>query len=424
MSILIFLTILLSPLYIIRWSYFGVLPTTVLELLLWLTILVWLIIKFRKRDFSWPRTVFDLPILLLLFAATVSLFITPDLRGGLGVWKAYFVEPTLFYYLVVDFARSSDNKILFQISNIKYRISNLVVSGLVGAGLWVSILGILQTTLGLFIMTPHQADRAHATFNNGNALALFIGPIIFLLLGLIFDHWGKGVKGIKGLREGLVEIAVLIVLTVTIFLTKSMGGVVGLFTGVVFFITAWLIRFKLRKTQWLDKLIRLIFFGIVMAFLLFLLNISRFVPQVENPWQRPGDTVSVRFCLWEGTRNLLFDKPIFGAGLSAFKELYSNQYYTCDAEALEYPHNWILNFWTETGLLGLIAFIWLLGSWFKLLQGSTLGLIAAVVYWLVHGLVDVPYFKNDLALEFWTIMALGWVTSLASASEHPPEAPN
>ncbi len=26
---------------------------------------------------------------------------------------------------------------------------------------------------------------------------------------------------------------------------------------------------------------------------------------------------------------------------------------------------------------------------------------------LIHGLVDVPYFKNDLAMLFWIIYALG-----------------
>ena len=32
-----------------------------------------------------------------------------------------------------------------------------------------------------------------------------------------------------------------------------------------------------------------------------------------------------------------------------------------------------------------------------------MGMIAMLVY----GLVDVPYFKNDLAVIFWTLLALG-----------------
>jgi len=33
----------------------------------------------------------------------------------------------------------------------------------------------------------------------------------------------------------------------------------------------------------------------------------------------------------------------------------------------------------------------------------------------VHGLVDVPYFKNDLSLEFWTLIAIAFA-GVAAAS--------
>jgi len=35
-----------------------------------------------------------------------------------------------------------------------------------------------------------------------------------------------------------------------------------------------------------------------------------------------------------------------------------------------------------------------------------LGLLLAMLAILVHGLVDVPYFKNDLSLEFWVLAGL------------------
>ncbi len=36
------------------------------------------------------------------------------------------------------------------------------------------------------------------------------------------------------------------------------------------------------------------------------------------------------------------------------------------------------------------------------------GVLLALVGIVIHGLVDVPYFKNDLSLEFWTLMAITW----------------
>lgn len=35
-----------------------------------------------------------------------------------------------------------------------------------------------------------------------------------------------------------------------------------------------------------------------------------------------------------------------------------------------------------------------------------MGLLSAMVVIVVHGLVDVPYFKNDLAVMFWALVAM------------------
>ena len=82
-------------------------------------------------------------------------------------------------------------------------------------------------------------------------------------------------------------------------------------------------------------------------------------------------------------------------------------------ERLIYPHNLFLNFWTETGLVGLLSFAGILGYAFylgykirknNLIWGA--GLITALAVFLIHGLVDVPYFKNDLAMLFWIIISI------------------
>ena len=44
-------------------------------------------------------------------------------------------------------------------------------------------------------------------------------------------------------------------------------------------------------------------------------------------------------------------------------------------------------------------------------QKIYLVLIAVMVAILVHGLVDVPYFKNDLSVFWWLLFAVGWLVS-------------
>ncbi|MDO8260559.1 MAG: hypothetical protein Q7T50_03640, partial [Candidatus Magasanikbacteria bacterium] len=85
-------------------------------------------------------------------------------------------------------------------------------------------------------------------------------------------------------------------------------------------------------------------------------------------------------------------------------------------EIYMYPHNIFLNFWTELGLAGMVLFAWIIGRFlyiaFRLAQidsknkGIALGLLGAMVAIFVHGLVDVPYFKNDLAVVFWVLLAI------------------
>ncbi|MCA9389730.1 MAG: hypothetical protein KC585_03955, partial [Candidatus Magasanikbacteria bacterium] len=76
----------------------------------------------------------------------------------------------------------------------------------------------------------------------------------------------------------------------------------------------------------------------------------------------------------------------------------------------QYPHNIILNFWVETGLAGLLAFFWIVFAWLKKKEAMLLPLVAL----LIHGLVDVPYFKNDLAIVFFLVLALCAITQSAS----------
>jgi hypothetical protein len=50
-----------------------------------------------------------------------------------------------------------------------------------------------------------------------------------------------------------------------------------------------------------------------------------------------------------------------------------------------------------------------------------LGIVLAMVAIIVHGLVDVPYFKNDLALEFWTLLGIqfGALRAANGIDSHP-----
>jgi putative inorganic carbon (HCO3(-)) transporter len=142
-----------------------------------------------------------------------------------------------------------------------------------------------------------------------------------------------------------------------------------------------------------------------------------------------GNTVWVRLELWRDTLDMLRQRPLFGAGLSGFQHRITPAY-TLRHDPAPYPHNIVLAFWSETGLLGLAAFVWLtcaiaamgIRGWHRGAPGwraLSLGTLLALLAILVHGMVDTPYFKNDLSLELWTIAAMSWAAWRSGARADP-----
>ena len=430
-KVFLFLTVLFAPLYVVRFKV-GPYPSTLLEVLIGLTAVSWAVEKVRSKNFDLRFTIYELPIALFLTAAALSVVVSPDKRNALGIFKAYFVEPILVFIIIKDAVR------------IK-RDWWLVFLALALSGLWVALLAIFQRLTGQFIFAPHEAalGRAHAVYNTANAVGLYLGPIILLVLGA-WQNLKSQISNLKATSQisklrWMVLFAVVVMILAIVF-SKSAGALVGLMGGL-----GVLVAFRVFGVKWLNcNIVKLLGLVALLVGVWFFLNISNFTPKNTDPFvRRSSDTLQFRLCLWEGTKNLLLARPIFGAGLSGFKELYSQRYFTCDAEPLEYPHSWILNFWAETGILGLLSFLGVLGVYFRrsgasgekteaptrrrrggrhfekvkkverVKRGLGAAFAAAMVYWLVHGLVDVPYFKNDLSLEFWVIVGLVETLGLA-----------
>jgi hypothetical protein len=86
-----------------------------------------------------------------------------------------------------------------------------------------------------------------------------------------------------------------------------------------------------------------------------------------------------------------------------------------------------LDFWVELGVLGFVALLGFLVELVRYLvpvlragpraHPWAVALSLAWVGILVHGLLDSPYWKNDLAAEWWILAALVTV-AVVPASKH------
>jgi O-antigen ligase len=421
----IYLTILLLPTYLVRFKIFQV-PLTLLEGMILILFIGWLIRlgldkKINLRAWQWlknklhPQTrsgaeinynpipaALRWPIVAWLIAATLALIISPQLQAAAGIWKAYFLEPLMFLLVFIFYIKDE--------SSLKKVIAHLAILSLV-----IGAYALVQKLTGWNIPNPTwslpEARRVTTFFGYPNANGLLLAPIAALLFA---SMWIKEKLSFK-ILNCLGFIAGLL----TIIWANCEGGLVALLAGV-------LIILLVKKPT------RLIAAGAIII----IAAIISLTPNIRSAvWQKITITDfsgQIRRAQWSETWQLLSDHPFQGGGLANYQNAiapYHRAGITINGqwqpvEIFLYPHNLFLNFWTETGILSLISLFWLLLAVARLLcrlrhqnqslpsekkeSGAilALGLTVGLITLIIHGLVDVPYFKNDLSVLFWLFVGM------------------
>jgi hypothetical protein len=122
--------------------------------------------------------------------------------------------------------------------------------------------------------------------------------------------------------------------------------------------------------------------------------------------------------LWKVAVDMFLAHPIAGVGPDGFRNLYGEYAGVADWNKNIYTNNMYLEMFTDLGLLGGLAFLWLagLGLWraarnvLRQPVGSLwlvgLGATAALVAFFAHGVVDYFLFATPIYVSFWFIMAV------------------
>ena len=389
------LFIVMLPSYLIR-GEIGPFPTTLLELSFGALFLVWLI-KYAKGDGEEIKKVMREhkflfgAIGLFMIASVVSIFVSDMVVASLGQWRAYFLEPMVLFLILVGRRK-------------EIALRHLIVA-LGISTLSVSVLAIIQQFTGWEIATAEWANpatrRVTSFFSSPNAVGLYLGPIIPLLLITVIPA-KAGIQTVltSGRTAWLPAFAGMTGRAIiSIPFTRSEGAWVALGVGVVLF--AYLIGYK-------KMAVATVIAGIVIALV---------VPQIRTALLFQDKAGQNRLRLWSYSWNYLTESPknfFLGAGIRQFfRKVQKPRYNPKEMERLIYPHSIFLNFWTEIGLFGALSFSAIMGYLVYLAnkirtREPVLGaaLLASLAVIIVHGLVDVPYFKNDLATMFWIIATL------------------
>ncbi|MFN3927037.1 MAG: IctB family putative bicarbonate transporter [Pseudanabaenaceae cyanobacterium] len=304
---------------------------------------------------------------------------------------------------------------------------NFLVGSYLSSALVVCGYGIHQWLLGaqeLATWTDPNSDlagitRVYSFLGNPNLLAGYLIPVVPLsvVAVLVWRSW------VHKFLAGLVGISGIL----CIFQTYSRGALVGL-VGMGLTLVLLLIFWWGRKLPpWTLLLFCLGSLGTVGTAMLGMPMVRRRIETIF--WGGIDSSNAFRLNVWRAVFQMIRDRPLLGIGLGnrAFNQVYP-LYQSSGFSALG-TYSVPLEITVETGIIGLLVYLWLLFTvvktgWQALLQcrqatdPQGLWLIACfsgIAGMLGHGLFDTVWFRPQVQIIWW--LCLGITCSFMGISE-------
>lgn len=379
---LIYITLFFLPAYLVKFSIFGV-PTNALEILFFIT-LGYFFLKLSSGSFLEPgsRKKILLSLSLIFSGLLLSTLINKNYTVGFGIIKSWFVLPLLFSFAAMAAIPEERRK------NIFYAYYSSAAA--------VSFLGLFYFFAGKVTFD----GRLEVFFNSPNYLAMYLAPAIIIgaCLGEKIYCEAKKLKIVYSLSF----LSVLI----SFYLTHSYAAWAAVIVSIF---SVQIIKNKNKITK-----SRVLAGGAVVLLIIIFLQWNS--PKFQNMIKLDErSSLASRVIVWKAAGKIISDNPLWGVGPGNFQNKYLEyqKHFPPYLEwAVPHPHNLYLAFWLYGGILSLAGFITLIFFWFREMvkkEKNSLWAIsfAIMLYFLVHGLVDTTYFKNDLAVVFWINFAIG-----------------
>ena len=344
---------------------------------------VWLTPRFRPLVYA---------ILAYLAACALSIPVskTPilSLNGFINKW----VEYLLFFVVAADLGRRP----------------GVVRNGLMiiaASSLFVLIEAVTQEHAGRGIFSGHlyqNYQRATGPYENPIDLATYLMVVIPLML-----------MAAIGRRRWLVRTmlwSLLVALVVLLARTDALGAWLGLCLGLPLVIV---VEQPMVRRYGLIALV-----GIV----LFCSIVPQGVGQNGIPHSKEAFSfarlgTSDRWNMWQAALGMIRDRPILGHGVNTFMANYLD-YWVGGERQPRYAHNCYLQVAAETGFVGLVTFLGLLGlifaQWFAALRrggGSDdrlalIGFTAGLFAFVLQAGIDTNFYSLRQAALFWLLAGL------------------
>jgi O-antigen ligase len=229
------------------------------------------------------------------------------------------------------------------------------------------------------------SQRVFGTFASPNSLAGFLAVAFVPVLAWLGSKTSKA----------LVVVLAGGVMVACVALSGSRGGFAALAAGALVWLASW------KCSRWWR-------WGLVM-----LLVVAVGIGLIH----RGASSLEARLDYWGGAARIIGDYPWLGTGPGTFGSIYP-KYKTALTEEAQLVHNNFLQMWSDSGVAAFVVFaaLWGVGLW-QAARRNNAPLLAALVAWTIHGLLDFDLYVPGIALPAFAL--LGVVHGLSHASQAP-----
>ncbi|MCS7061445.1 MAG: O-antigen ligase family protein [Anaerolineae bacterium] len=371
----------------------------------------------RRLDLSGARSTIAVGLLVFVAVAGLSFFVATSFE----LWARETLKWVEVLLVCLIVSSEQDRR------KVGLVVVAILVSGMFQAGLGVYQFALRGEGPDEFAILGGRFYRAYGTFEQPNPFGGYMGLIWPFALGIglygAYSLWRKPrntldtATSISPIVCGAAVIVAGLALTALV-LSWSRGAWLGAAAAGIAVLAVALRRPALSLSAL-----------IVVAGLAFALNAAGLLPQsvrarLTDFTQQFASfdvrgvnvndanySVIERLAHWQAAQNMIVEHPWLGVGFGNYPAVYDRYRAMKWPNALGHAHNYYLNLWAETGLLGLAAYAGLWGvvivRTLQLALAATrssfaawlgVGLIGAWAHLSVHHLVDNLYVANTFIL--------------------------
>lgn len=350
-----------------------------------------------RREHRWrPLFGASLPLAVYLAFAVVSLVVARDIT--LSFFGIFLLLQTflLFIYVVGTVETREDVVFIVALLLLSLLVQSLVVIGTYLTGQELSFAGISTRVNPSY--TTGQFFRPGGTIGSPVTAASYLSLLLAPAISVWLTHLGRSYKLLATLAFGFGVVALIV--------TFTRGGWINFAASLVFlYSVAW-------YRGWVRLLVPLTIFVLVVV-----LSLPFYDAIQTRLFGYDVGAAYSRIPLMKLALRIIEDHPVLGIGANNFAVAMMQYARIGFSKAWLYTvHNKYLLVWAETGIGGLVAFVWFLLSTVRqgwqtwqasdrLLSSLALGFTAAVIGQMVHMNVDLFNARPQVQL-LWLICGL------------------